>query len=114
MLFIFILALCFDARDIDFDTRDDLVTIPIRYGEKITMDLYKTVSAVFVLVVVVHYIVLDHYWGIGIGMIASAALTYFVVGKTFPRRSDYYIFFVDGLMIAQFLFVWILSSFTKS
>lgn len=112
MLFIFILALCFDARDVDFDRKDDLVTIPIRYGEKITMDLYKTASAALLLVVVMHYIVLDHYWGIGIAMVASTALTYYVVTKTFPRRSDYYyIFFVDGLMIAQFLFVWILSSF---
>src|SRR6185503_17099335 len=34
LIFIFILALSFDARDVEFDRKDNLKTIPIVYGEE--------------------------------------------------------------------------------
>src|SRR6185295_8040916 len=41
LIFIFILALSFDARDVEFDRKDNLKTIPIVYGEEKTTQLYK-------------------------------------------------------------------------
>jgi 4-hydroxybenzoate polyprenyltransferase len=108
--FIFVLALCFDARDIEFDKRDNLKTIPILYGIPGTELLYKITCALFLLLTIIHYFILSHYWGIGIAMMASIIITYFVVAKTYPRKSDYYyMFIVDGMMILQFLLTFILA-----
>jgi 1,4-dihydroxy-2-naphthoate octaprenyltransferase len=109
VIFIFILALCFDARDVEFDGRDNLKTIPIRYGPESISLFYKILCAVFIVIVCLHYFVLTHLWGIGVVMIVSIILTYLTVIKTYPRKSDYYyMFIVDGMMMAQFLLMWIM------
>ena len=106
MLFIFLIALCFDARDVAFDSREGLRTIPILYGPVVTQHLYKGISAALVMVAVIHYFILSHDYGTGIAMILSAAITYLVISRTNTKQSDYfYIFFVDGMMILQFLLV---------
>lgn len=110
MIFIFILALCFDARDVEFDRRDNLKTIPIRYGPESISLFYKILCAVFIVIVSLHYFVLTRLWGIGVAMIVSIILTYFTVIKTYPRKSDYYyMFIVDGMMMAQFLLMWVMA-----
>ncbi len=110
MLFIFLLALCFDVRDMDFDTKENLKTIPIRYGIRQTQKLYKIVTLAFMLITSLHCFILRSSWGIGTAMILSIICTYFIVAKTSPRKSDYYyLFLVDGMMIIQFLFIWIAS-----
>ena len=111
MIFIFILALCFDARDITFDVKDELRTIPIVYGLDRTKQFYKILSAFFFVITFIHYILLGHRWAEGIAMTISIALTYYVVSKTHPKRkSDYYYMFIaDGMMLAQFLLTWVLS-----
>ncbi|MEO6167058.1 MAG: hypothetical protein ABIO46_07590 [Chitinophagales bacterium] len=110
MLFIFLLALCFDARDIEFDTRDGLKTIPIRYGTAFTQTLYKIIIAAFVVVAIINYIILDSNYGIGIAMIISGCVSFIVISKTQQRKSDYYyIFLVDGMMVLQFFLVTIFS-----
>jgi 4-hydroxybenzoate polyprenyltransferase len=110
MLFIFLLALCFDARDVDFDKKDNMKTIPMLYGIERTELLYKVVSVLFFVIISLHYFLLDHYWGIGIAMAVSIVITYFTVAKTHPRKSDYYyMFIVDGMMVGQFVLVWMLA-----
>ena len=110
MLFIFLLAMCFDARDIEFDARDHLKTIPIRYGIRKTETLYKVTALLFFILTTLHYIVLEHRYGIGIAMTLSIVVTYLVVFRTYPRKSDYYyMFLVDGMMIVQFLLTWLLA-----
>ena len=106
MLFIFLIALCFDARDVAFDSREGLRTIPILYGPVVTQHLYKGITAALVMVAAIHYFILSHDYGIGIAMILSAAITYLVISRTNSKQSDYfYILFVDGMMILQFLLV---------
>jgi 4-hydroxybenzoate polyprenyltransferase len=110
LIFIFILALCFDARDVEFDRSDRVKTIPIVYGTKKTMELYKVLSLLFLAVTFFHYVIMVHQWKTEIAMVVSCALTYLVVSKTNPRRSDYYyMFVVDGMMLVQFLLTWLLS-----
>ncbi len=104
MLFIFLLALCFDARDIDFDKKENLKTIPIRYGMGSTENLYKIIALAVVLTTSYHYFIISPNLRIGAAMICSILFTYFIVAKTSPRKSDYYyLFLVDGMMIVQFL-----------
>lgn len=112
VLFIFLIAVCFDARDIAFDKKDELKTIPIRYGMIFTQKLYKFVSILFALVCGVHYFLLEQRIGVGMAMLLSAAVTYFVISRTNPRRSDYYyLFVVDGMLVLQFLLVALLYAF---
>ena len=110
LIFIFILALCFDARDVEFDRSDHLKTIPIVYGAKKTMALYKIFSILFLVITFIHYVIMVHQWKTEIAMVVSCALTYILVSRTNPRRSDYYYMFgVDGMMLVQFLLTWLLS-----
>ncbi|MBA3649497.1 MAG: hypothetical protein H0W62_13260 [Chitinophagales bacterium] len=105
MVFIFILALCFDARDVHFDVKDHLKTIPVLLGSKGTRVLYRISAVVFIGITAIHYVVLHHSRGLAIAMAASICFTYIIVERALPRRSDYYyLFLVDGMMITQFLF----------
>lgn len=110
LIFIFILALCSDARDVVFDRSDNLKTIPIVYGPKTTRELYKILSLWFFGITFIHYVILVHRWEIAIAMAVSCALTYMVVSKTNPRKPDYYyMFFADGMMLVQFVLTWLLT-----
>ncbi len=110
MIFIFILALAFDARDVEFDLKDEIKTIPIVYGLKKTKEFFKILSIAFFAIAVLHYFFLDQYWGIGIGMLVCIAVTYYVLMNSIPKRSDYYyLFYVDGLMALQFILVWMFA-----
>jgi len=110
ILFIFILALNFDARDVIFDQHDALKTIPIVYGKEVTNKLYRIISVAFLLISLVHYLALQREWGAALAMTISIACTYLVVIKTEPRKSDYYyMFLVDGMMLWQFLLLAALS-----
>ncbi len=111
MLFIFIIALCFDARDVEFDSKEGLKTIPILYGPVFTQHLYKGLSAMLIIMAVIHYVLLLQDYATGLAMILSAGITYFVVQRTSSKQSDYYyIFIVDGMMILQFLLIALLSA----
>ncbi|MEP7128314.1 MAG: UbiA family prenyltransferase [Chitinophagales bacterium] len=110
MLFIFMVALCFDARDIEFDRKEGLKTIPIRYGPAAIEKLYMVISGLLILVSGIHYFVLAHYYGTGVAMIVSTCITYLVISRTRTKQSDfYYLFLVDGMMILQFLLVLLLD-----
>lgn len=109
-IFIFILALCFDARDVVFDARDGVKTIPVVYGQEATVRLYRILSGAFVFVSLSHLLLL--YWlpWIAAAMLGSIGLTFYAVSKTAPRKSDYYyMYIVDGMMIVQFLLIAVMS-----
>lgn len=111
MLYIFMLALCFDARDVAFDAREGLKTIPIRYGPIITQRLYQLISIVLILTAGIHYFILTKSYGTGIAMILSTGITYLVIAGTGRYKSDYYyIFMVDGMMVLQFLLIALLNA----
>jgi len=110
LVFIFLLALSFDARDVEFDRRDNLKTIPVVYGEEQTMRLYRIFSILLFVLINVHYVVITQRWMIAIAMTLSCVLTYLAVSKSRPHKSDYYyMFIVDGMMLAQFLLIWMFS-----
>jgi 4-hydroxybenzoate polyprenyltransferase len=111
MLFIFLLALCFDVRDIEFDKKEDLKTIPVRYGIRQTVNLYRIITLAFLLIISLNYFILSSNMRIGIAMIFSIGCTFYTVTKTSPPKSDYYyLFLVDGMMIVQFLVTWLFSA----
>jgi 4-hydroxybenzoate polyprenyltransferase len=102
--FILTLALCFDVRDIEFDRRDGLTTVPILFGIENVKRIYRVILVLWLILIVVHYWANELMWGNGLAMILSAVATFFVVKDAYPRKSDYYyLFYVDGLMVLQFL-----------
>ncbi len=104
MIFIFILALCFDSRDVMFDLKENLKTIPIIYGSKKVKRLYLILTTAFIVISCFHYGLLLNHYLTATAMTISALLTLFLVSQTQPRRSDYYyMYLIDGMMIAQFL-----------
>lgn len=98
------LALCFDVRDIEFDRREGLTTVPILFGIDNVKRIYRVILFLWLILVVIHYWANELMWGDGLAMVISAIATFFVVKDAYPRKSDYYyLFYVDGMMIFQFL-----------
>jgi 4-hydroxybenzoate polyprenyltransferase len=112
MIFIFMLALAFDARDIEYDLKDQIKTIPIVYGVEKTKEFFKILSVVLFAMVILHYFIINQFWGVGIGMSLSIAITYYILMNSIPKKSDYYyLFYADGMMALQFILVWALAWF---
>jgi 4-hydroxybenzoate polyprenyltransferase len=112
VIFIFTLALCFDARDVIYDEREGVRTIPVVFGDGLTMRLYGILTISFVTLSLIHFLLLHWQPAMGIAMSLSAAATYVVVTRAKSNGNDYYyMFLADGMMILQFLLaaaaVWI-------
>jgi 4-hydroxybenzoate polyprenyltransferase len=104
VIFIFTLALCFDARDVIYDEREGVRTIPVVFGEGLTMRLYGILTISFVTLSLIHFLLLHWQPAMGIAMSLSAAATYLVVTRAKSKGNDYYyMFLADGMMILQFL-----------
>lgn len=111
MLFIFILTLPFDIRDIQYDTKRKLRTIPNQIGVKATIQL---VYGCFLLILcILTYLFLQDYYTISlyISLLFSYLITILIVRKSVSYQPDlFYTGLLDGLMIVQFLivlcFVW--------
>ena len=106
------LAICFDARDIEFDKAEGLSTIPIRFGIDRLPKIYFQIISAFVILSVVQFGFLPAFRpGVLVAMIASGYITYRMIVNTHPRRHDlYYVVAVDGMMYAQFILVWLMNA----
>jgi 4-hydroxybenzoate polyprenyltransferase len=107
-LFILNLGLCFDARDMYYDVKEKIKTVPIAIGISKTRRLYMILCVIIIAVYTLNFLVLNNDLGIFTGLVLSNLVATFIIYNTVPRRSDYYyIFLVDGMMFLQFFFVWI-------
>ncbi len=108
-IFMFVLCLLFDMRDIEIDRHENIKTLAIILGKKKS---YRTAYAgilLFILMSVLQYV----YWadtGLFIAMIISAIATFFTVELTKKTNSDFvYLAGIDGMMLLQALLVYLLA-----
>ncbi|MXV49380.1 hypothetical protein GS399_00230 [Pedobacter sp. HMF7647] len=102
-LFIAALAVPFDIRDLFQDRNYDLKTIPVVLGEK--------KAYLFCLVLLLFYLILlflfnngfdANFWGLAITIFLAGWLIF----KSDRKKDEYYYFFyLDGVLILQFLFL---------
>ncbi len=106
-IFMFVLCLLFDMRDIEIDKRENIKTLAVILGKKKS---YLTAYAglfLFLVMSLFQYV----YWGdarVFIAMIISAALTFLTIEFTKKTNSDLvFLAGIDGMMLLQALLVYI-------
>ncbi len=100
-IFIFILCLPFDIRDMESDHFEGIRTIPNFIGKKNTYQLTIFSLIIFLMVSFVHYSITREIM-IFIAMTLSAIVTYFMIRHTKREHSDFfYLSAVDGMMLLQ-------------
>jgi 4-hydroxybenzoate polyprenyltransferase len=105
-VFIFLITLPFDIRDLKVDAYNQVKTIPAQLGLQRTLWLAYGCGCLFVLLVLGNYALGAYSIGVVVGLTLSALSTVWLVPKSNPERPDYfYSGLMDGTMVLQFLLV---------
>lgn len=115
MIFVFVLALMFDIRDMEPDQRSGLKTIPLWMGRKQSQQLCRWLLLIFLVITIVHY------WPSQPEMLPAMVLStlgafILINDNIFKDRSDYYFALVDSMMLLQaalvFFSYWLSGNWT--
>lgn len=108
-VFMFVLCLLFDMRDIEIDRHENIKTLAVILGKQKSYVTAYAGLLVFFLMSLLQYI----YWddsGVFIAMCISAAATFLTVEFTKKTNSDFvYLAGIDGMMLLQALLVYLLA-----
>lgn len=106
-VFMFVLCLLFDVRDIEIDDKENIKTLAVILGKKKSYLLAYLSLILFVVLSVAQYFYLPQ-TGFLIAMIISAAATLLTVELTKKSNSDYiYLAGIDGMMLLQALLIYL-------
>jgi len=109
LLFMFILCLLFDMRDIEVDNSENIKTLAVVLGHKKSYTLSYLLLFVFVLLSIAQYFYFPQMRFL-IPMILSAAATLVTIEITKKSNSDFvYLAGIDGMMLLQAMFVYLFS-----
>ena len=108
-IFMFVLCLLFDMRDIEIDGKEKINTLAVKLGQKKSYFL-----AYFSLVLFVAFSVAQYYYlpqtGYLIAMLISALATLMTIELTKKSNSDYvYLTGIDGMMLVQSGLIYLFS-----
>lgn len=110
-LFMFVLCLLFDMRDMEIDREQHIHTIPVIAGRAGSYYLSYAVLFLFALLCVAQY----YFFGdaaILAAMLLSAICTFIIIEITKKNNSDYiYLAGIDGMMLLQSLLVYLVIKF---
>jgi len=110
-IFIFILCLLFDLRDVQIDSAENINTVPIILGVPKSYSLSYILLLVFVLLSFLQFYRITDYAQLS-AMLISALATYFIIRFSKGNKNDlYYLGVVDGMMLLQALLVIIGESY---
>lgn len=103
-LFICLLAIIFDARDVEPDSQDKIITLPVQLGLKKTKKLLYLLCMILIAytqcLLLYDILMFHHYIVMQVSAIAAIAIVY----KLSEKNSEfYYLFLVDGLILFQAL-----------
>jgi 4-hydroxybenzoate polyprenyltransferase len=108
-VFMFILCLLFDMRDIEVDRSENIRTLAVALGRKNSYVLSYLVLLLFVLLCVAQYIYLPQIQFL-IPMLISSAATLITIEITKKINSDYvYLAGIDGMMLLQPILIYSFS-----
>jgi 4-hydroxybenzoate polyprenyltransferase len=109
LLFMFILCLLFDMRDIEVDNSEDIKTLAVVLGQKKSYTLSYLLLFVFVLLSIAQYFYFPQMRFL-IPMILSAAAAFVTIEITKKSNSDFvYLAGIDGMMLLQAILVYLFS-----
>jgi 4-hydroxybenzoate polyprenyltransferase len=100
-LFLFVLCLLFDIRDVETDSSEGIGTIPVRWGIGRAYWLADGLLVLFVLCSLLHCLI-EQNLPVLAGMILSAAATKIMMSYSKGHNNDYvYLAGIDGMMLLQ-------------
>lgn len=109
LVFMFILCLLFDMRDIEVDRSENIRTLAVALGRQKSYVLSYIVLLVFVLLSVAQYIYFPQIQFL-IPMLISAAATLATIELTKKINSDYvYLAGIDGMMLLQPILIYLFT-----
>lgn len=110
---IFMVALAFDVRDMEYDRRDDVITIPVRYGLIRVRKLMMVLMVLCILLGLMHAIFIAPFSMASVLMSQAAPmLAYFVITVSYRYPIDLvYVILVDGILCFEFLFYYFFKIF---
>ncbi len=108
-VFMFVLCLLFDVRDIDVDRSENINTLPVILGKKKSYNIARAMVLVFLILSYVQYALFPE-TGVFLAMILSALATFIVLELSRKIKSDFfYLAGIDGMMLLQAILVYLLS-----
>ena len=108
-VFMFVLCLLFDIRDIEIDRRENITTLAVFLGKKKSYLIAYGFLILFAILSLVQFFYFGDR-GVLIAMLLSAAATFFVVELTKKTNSDFiYLAGIDGMMLLQAMLVYLLG-----
>jgi 4-hydroxybenzoate polyprenyltransferase len=108
-VFMFVLCLLFDIRDIEIDRKENINTIAVILGKKRSYFLAYILLFVFIILSLFQFYYFNDK-GILIAMLLSAIITFFTVEVTKKINSDFiYLAGIDGMMLLQALLVYLVG-----
>ena len=108
-IFMFILCLLFDLRDIEIDRKENIDTLPVVMGKTKSYNLSYILLVLFLTVAFVQYLYLPQLPFL-LAMVISAAVTFLIIERTKKTNSDFiYLAGIDGMMLLQAFLVYLFS-----
>ena len=104
-IFIFVLCLLFDIRDIEVDRKEKIATLAVQLGVKKSFALCYLLLVIFALLSIIQFIYLPDAPQL-IAMLVSALSTWVTIEYSKKNNSDvFYLACVDGVILLQSLLV---------
>jgi 4-hydroxybenzoate polyprenyltransferase len=110
---VFMVALTFDVRDMEYDRRDSVITIPVRYGLIRVRQLMILLTMLCVLSGLLHALFLSSF-SMPVILMSQAAplLAYFVITVSYRYPIDLvYVILIDGILCFEFLLYYFFKIF---
>ena len=108
-VFMFVLCLLFDVRDIEIDRKENIKTVAVIVGQKKSYYLaYMSLGVLVILSILQFYYSNDK--GVLVAMLLSSVITFFTIKATKKTNSDFiYLAGIDGMMLLQALLVYLVG-----
>jgi len=108
-VFLFVLCLVFDIRDIEVDRKENIKTLAVFLGKKKSYFTVYVVLTGFIILSFLQFFYFDD-TGILIAMLLSGTATFFAIEFTKKANSDFiYLAGIDGMMLLQAMLVYLVG-----
>ena len=108
-IFMFILCLLFDLRDIEIDRRENINTLAVMLGRKGCYNLSYGLLLLFLVIALLQLLYVPQL-ALFIAMVISCLVTIVIIERTKKTNSDFiYLAGIDGMMLLQAILVYLFS-----
>jgi 4-hydroxybenzoate polyprenyltransferase len=113
--FVSALALAYDLNDLNNDKKNNLQTFPVKYGLEKAMLLANLLLLLSGIFVIINWYSDNYEISVALGLLISLLFSFLILKYMTKKLLPFYWFknCVDGLMVLQFLVIWLIMNFTE-